>query len=385
MRKNNKSICMVVQNYFPEDPRVRKYVNSLIKHNYRVDIISLKRHDLKFIEQYSNGTIYRIGIPKKRSTAFRYLSEYIIFFISSFLFLNLLSLKNSYKIIHIHNMPDFLVFIGLLPKIFGAKIILDMHEITPEFFQFRFNANKKSLMICICIFIEFLSLHFADHIITVTDKIREKLVLRNDLSNIDVIMNTIYYTPDASFKIPNTENFEIIYHGTLTDLYSLDLPLKALSLIKESTKKIRFNIYGDGPSKYKLIKLVEKLELQDIVIFHERISYEEIITILKKMNLGILAFRRNQYIDLSFSNKLSEYINYCIPVLTTKSPAVLDYFCEDDLILCDDSEEGIYKKLLEIIKGNLNIEERVLSAKKKYKKISWDIMEQKYIYIIKCL
>lgn len=61
---NNKlRICMIVQNYFPEDPRVRKYVNTPVKNKHPVYIISLKRPNLKFIEQYQNGKIYRIGIP----------------------------------------------------------------------------------------------------------------------------------------------------------------------------------------------------------------------------------------------------------------------------------------------------------------------------------
>lgn len=382
---DNPKICMIVQNYFPEDPRVRKYVNTLVKNKYSVDIISLKSPELKFSEDYKGGTIYRVGLTKGRGSILRYIMEYLTFFISSFLLLNILFFKNRYKIIHVHNIPDFLVFVTLLPKFFGARIILDMHEITPEFYQFRFKASNNSLPIRICRLIEYFSLHFSDYIITVTDKIKDILVLRNNIKDIDVIMNTVYYNTNSIHRTSDTKYFEIIYHGTLTDLYSLDLPLKALSLIKGSTNKLRFNIYGDGPSKYKLVKLVEKLELQDIVIFHEKISYKEIITVLKKMNLGILAFRRNQYIDLSFSNKLSEYINHCIPVLTTKNPAVLDYFDGDDLFLCEDNIDSVHKKILEILEGGLDIEEKVLSAKVKYKKIAWDKMEQKYLSIIKRL
>lgn len=100
------------------------------------------------------------------------------------------------------------------------------------------------------------------------------------------------------------------------------------------------------------------------------------------MSLGVLALRRNQYIDISFSNKLYEYINYCIPVLTTKNPAFLDYFNEDDLFLCEDNVESIYKKLLEIFEEDLDIEVKVLSAKKKYKKIAWDKMKRKHLSII---
>ncbi len=384
--KQNKPICMVVQNYFPEDPRVRKYVNSLSKNGYKVDIISIKEPNLKFKEKYQNGTIYRVGIPKKRTTILRYLLEYFIFFASSFLFLNFLFLKKRYSVIHVHNMPDFLVFITLIPKIFGARVILDMHEITPEFFQYKFGSKKKSFVIQVCRFIEYSTLHFADYVVTVTDKIKEIFVNRNNIKNIVVIMNTDYFSPDSGFNISKAEYFEMVYHGILTDLYSLDLPIRAISLVKNKTAmKFRFNIYGDGPTKSCLEKLVKELDLQDTVIFHGKISHEEIIRVLKKMNLGILTFRRNKFIDLSFSNKLSEYVNNCVPVLTTRLPSVLDYFDEDDLLLCDDNIESIREKLLEIINGKIDLKKQVLSAKRKYKDIAWENMEKKYILIVKSL
>lgn len=380
----NTRICMVVQNYFPEDPRVRKYVDTLLQNKCQVDIISLKRADLKFKDNYKGATIYRIGLPKYRGSTFRYLLEYFIFFLLASFLLNILFIKKEYAIIHVHNMPDFLVFSTIYPKILGARVILDMHEITPEFFQYKFGASHNSLSIRICRFIEYLSLSYANYVITVTNRIKEIFIKRNKIKNIDVIMNTENYIPNIKTSISNStsEYFEMIYHGTITDLYSLDLPIKALSLIKEPGIKLRFNIFGDGLSRANLEELTKTLGLENQVVFHGKLSYKEISRVLKKMNLGILTFRRNQFIDLSFSNKLSEYINNCVPVLTTKLPSVLDYFDENDLFLCEANVESIRKKLLEIIKGNVNLEKKTVSAKRKYKKIAWDNMERKYLSII---
>lgn len=172
-------------------------------------------------------------------------------------------------------MPDFLVFVAILPKIFGAKIIVDMHEITPKFFQYKFATNKKSHLIWVCRFIEYISLHFSDYIITVTDKIKDILVLRNNIKDIGVIMNTVYYNTNSRLKTCNTEYFEMIYHGTLTDLYSLDLTINAISLLKGTNIKLRFNIFGGGPSRNQLENLVEKLKLKNRVIFHGKIPYKK--------------------------------------------------------------------------------------------------------------
>jgi len=41
--------------------------------------------------------------------------------------------KRHYAVIDVNTLPDFLVFAAASAKWMGAKIVLDMHEITPEF------------------------------------------------------------------------------------------------------------------------------------------------------------------------------------------------------------------------------------------------------------
>ena len=43
-----------------------------------------------------------------------------------------LHLKHAYDVIHVHNMPDFLVFSALFPKLLGAKVILEVQDVSPE-------------------------------------------------------------------------------------------------------------------------------------------------------------------------------------------------------------------------------------------------------------
>ena len=55
--------------------------------------------------------------------------------------------RNRYDVIHIHNMPDFLVFAAWYPKLTGAKLILDIHDVVPELFANKFRTKLKSLML----------------------------------------------------------------------------------------------------------------------------------------------------------------------------------------------------------------------------------------------
>jgi hypothetical protein len=48
-----------------------------------------------------------------------------------------LFLQKRYEVIQVHNLPDFLVFCAVFPKIAGARVILDIHDVSPEFFANR--------------------------------------------------------------------------------------------------------------------------------------------------------------------------------------------------------------------------------------------------------
>ena len=44
---------------------------------------------------------------------------------------------NPVDVVQIHSLPDTHVFIGLVPKLLGAKVVLDLLETMPEFMPFR--------------------------------------------------------------------------------------------------------------------------------------------------------------------------------------------------------------------------------------------------------
>src|SRR3989337_130232 len=123
---------MVVYNYFPQDARPRREAEALINAGYTVDIICLRLPDQTKVEKTCGVNTYRVNISKTRSTKSKYIFLYASFFIRSFFVLNRLFIKNRYSVIHVHNMPDFLVFLSIIPKLFGSKVILDLHDPTQE-------------------------------------------------------------------------------------------------------------------------------------------------------------------------------------------------------------------------------------------------------------
>jgi len=143
---------------------------SLKEKGYDVDIISLKwKNNLKF-NIYNELKIYKIlGRRFTERKPFQYLIRYILFFIQASIKVTQLNIKNKYDLIHVHNIPDFLVFTTLIPKLFGTKIILDIHDIQPEFAIQKFSIKYDHPIIKTLELVEKVSCCYADHVITVTE------------------------------------------------------------------------------------------------------------------------------------------------------------------------------------------------------------------------
>jgi hypothetical protein len=63
-----------------------------------------------------------------------YLGKIVRFLAHSSTFLLKEHVKHAYDLIHIHSIPDFEIFAAILPKLSGAKLILDIHDIVPELY-----------------------------------------------------------------------------------------------------------------------------------------------------------------------------------------------------------------------------------------------------------
>ena len=118
------------------------------------------------------------------------LLEYLGFFVLAAWRLLTLHLRRRYGVVQVHNLPDFLVFVALIPKLMGARVILDIHDLMPEFFASKTESDMQSSLVRLLILQEQLSCRFAHQVITVTSEWRETLIRRGvPAVKVAVVMN----------------------------------------------------------------------------------------------------------------------------------------------------------------------------------------------------
>ncbi|HEB53494.1 MAG TPA: glycosyltransferase WbuB, partial [bacterium] len=115
-------VCMVVHAYYEGDARVRRYAESLAARGNEVDVLALRAPGKPAEERLRAVQVHRLPLSRRRGGTLRYLFEYLWFTLLCGLVLA--RRCRRYDVVHVHNMPDFLVFAALLPRLFGRAVLL---------------------------------------------------------------------------------------------------------------------------------------------------------------------------------------------------------------------------------------------------------------------
>ena len=383
-------VCHLFYEEYPRDPRVRRYVNALNSTGRNCIIVCSKKKNEKYFENIGGNLIYRIPVSKKRGSFFLTLLEYLLFaWISSFMLLYL-QLRYRFKIVHVHTLPDFLIFAALWNKVFGAKLILDLHEIFPELYMARTGADYNSFKVNLLKTAEKYSIKLANKVITIHDNAKDIFVKRNGLSEekISVVMNSVDPAEFPNPAKPDENNFIIIYNGTIVKLLNLTMVVEALAKLKNEMPaddygKIIFRLYGDGPALNEILSLADKSGVVDKVQYMGYLQPADMRKEVLKTGVLILPPLKNIYSDLFYTIKLIETIYLKIPVIATRLNTYKRYYSEDSLFYFDSGNVNeLAERIKEVYTNKPLVERKTASARADYDKLSWEIMRERYLEIV---
>jgi len=388
-----KKICMVVHAYYPAaEPRVRREAEALVDNGFEVDIICLKEGHEKPYETLNGAKIYRLPVRRHRGSGLAvYIFEYLSFFVLSSIVLTLNFVKKHYNAVQVHNLPDFLVFAAFIPKLFGTKVILDIHDVSPELFMSKQRLESENFLVEILKSLEKLSISFADHVITVGKPFAETLRKRNRLDKkLSIIMNSadpkLFNSgkyPAENERLKSTRKFIITYHGSLFRRYGIDVAIKAIYLLKDKLPDIRFKIYGRGEAFDELRRLISDLCLGNHVDLVGYVPADDIPPLISSADVGVVPYRKDRFTNLLFPTKAFEYIVMNKPVIASRTAAVETIFDDSAVMFFEPGNaQDLARCILELYHNPEKRDELARMAKKQYEKISWELMSKRYCELI---
>jgi glycosyltransferase involved in cell wall biosynthesis len=264
-----------------------------------------------------------------------------------------------------------------------------MHEITPEFYISKYGIAEDSWWVRVLKYVEKISFGFADHVITINEPIQDLLAERGlSQPKSTVITNSVdeaRFTSGAeSPSVPMAPGtFVMMYHGTLTRLYGLDIAIEAFALAQKEMPNAEFWILGIGPEMGALTKLVQERNLTSKVKLVGLVAPTEIHAWLSRCDVGILPLPRDIFLEFASPNKLPEYIVVGKPVIISRLKAVRYYFSENALAYCEPNNPADLAKQMVRLYRDRPLRGRLAArAKEEYAPIRWNVMKQRYLRLI---
>ncbi|MGB6691501.1 MAG: glycosyltransferase family 4 protein [Terracidiphilus sp.] len=330
---------MVAFSFYPADPRIRRAAEALLAEGMNMDLICEGQEGIPSRESRDHLEIIRVPVRRHRGGALSYAYQYFSFIMIASAVLAWRMLRGRYDLVYVHNMPDILVVSGILPRLFGAKVILDQHDPMPELMMTIFNRGESSLGVRVIRRLERWSFACADSVITVNEACKKIFSARSCRADkISVVMNSpdgeIFPYRSARSYIPRAsgQRFVIMYHGSLVERNGLELAVDALAQAQQKIQDAELRIFGaDAPYLQRVMEKVSRLGLDNHVRYLGPRKLEDLAHEIESCDVGVIPNQRNIFTDINTPTRIFEYLALGKPVIAPSTRGITDYFGHDSL------------------------------------------------------
>lgn len=356
MQLRGKRVAMVMFSHYPADPRPRRAVDALVNEGMQVDLVCLADGDASTREILNGIEVLRIPLKRRRGGKLAYVYQYSAFILISFLIFAWRAFTRGYDLVYVHNMPDILVLSGLVPKMLGAKVILDQHDPMPELMTTIFGLDEKSAGVRLIRLLEKWSIAFADALVTVNIACKRIFSSRScQPEKIEVVMNS----PDENiFRFRSAETkpaegqggnkpFVIMYHGSLVERNGLDLAVEALALVHETLPNAELRVYGpNSPFLERVLEMARSKGVDKAVRYLGPKRLEELVHEIEACDVGVIPNQKNSFTAINTPTRIFEYLSLGKPVIAPRTPGIQDYFSKDSLLFFEAGDAQDLAKAL---------------------------------------
>ena len=341
MKEPAGRILMMVENYFPQDTRVKNEADLLTNAGYHVSVIALRKKDQPRREIVNGIEVYRVPhleLFKKTRPAnlsraalfllklrasLGYLTEYCYFTVACLLVTSYVFVSRGFDVIHAHNPPDTLFVVAIPFKLLGKKFVFDHHDLCPELYRSRYKAQEGFYTGFLRLF-EWCSLTLADIVIATNESYKKVETRRAHKNPRDIFVvrngpNQMRMTPVApSVRLRGMNKYIVCYVGSLNPQDGVDYLLRSLHHLAYDLKHSDFHcvIMGTGDSLEDLRDLAENLQLNGFVELTGFVSDEDLQANLAAADICVDPDPSSPLNDVSTWIKVMEYMASVKPIVT---------------------------------------------------------------------
>ena len=366
-------VAVVSHSFLDNDPRVRRAVDAFLDEGWFVDGLFLD-------SARRSGALrtWRVPIRRRRGGPFRYAFEYGTFFLIISMWLIRLLAGRRPDVVYVNSPPDAFSLAAWPAKALSIPIVLDIHDPMPELLASK---GGSSLFHRVLLAQERWGSSFADALVTVHEPLRELLQSRLG----DIPMTVVMNVPDVDTLPslpPRPGSRTIVYTGTVALRYGLAELVEAVAVLRAEIPGLQLRVIGDGEDLGFLTQLVEDLGVADIVEFRGRRPWEEVSAAQADAWLRVNVPRPDDLGELSFSNKIVEWVTMGLPVIASRTPTLLRYFPEGSLYYVSGGSTDDLAKAIRSIDRDRSTGEHVAAARDALGLIGWPVQRAALVDLV---
>ena len=382
-----RNICMLAYTGYESDARVIRYAQTLAQRGDHVDVVAYAGEaEAPENKEIDGVTLYKIQRRKDRQKGFAsYLLPLLKFFVRSAILITRKHFQRRYDLIHVHNIPEWLVFAVWLPKLFGARVLLDIHDLVPELFSAKFHRGAGSFLQPALRIVERLSCQFADHVIISNHLWRDRIVARSISGpRCSVFFNNI--DPDLFYRRSRTRRDDrkiVLFPGTLQWHQGVDIAIRAFPRVLEKVPSAEFHIFGGGGVMDELKALARDLGLEKKVLFRTPVAVKEVPQLIADADLGVVPKRADSFGNEAYSTKIMEFMSQHVPVVISRTAIDSYYFNEGQVRFCESGNVEDFANGMVDVLTDQDLRQRLITNAHKYVAANdWGSRKQEYLDLV---
>ena len=390
-------VAMVSHSAYERDNRVMRVARALADRGDRVDVLALRTHPgLPAQERMDGVRVHRIQdrFGKEAASPLAALRPLLRFTARAAWRLHALAQSphggGAFDLVHVHNVPDFLALAAWPARWRGARVILDLHDLVPEFYASRYGAGAGSAVVSALQACERMSAALADHVIVANDLWRERVVSRSASAQAcSVMLNHVderVFRPQPRRRAFGEGGPLVLFPGGMQAHQGLDVAIRAFARLLAQRPDARLHLVGDGAEKPALRALVDTLGLQRAVRFFPPQPLAAIAERMAEADLGIVPKRADGFGNEAYSTKILEFMAVGVPVVVSRTRIDTHYFEPSEVRFFDSGDDAAMAQAMAEVLGDAGLREQLVEAGlARAARERWGAHRQRYLGLVDAL
>lgn len=366
---------VIVHSFFLRDSRALRHATALVERGWEVDVVCARDLGEPARETRGDIRIRRMPGVRRGGSARRKVFEYVTFAACAFFAVSAWWVRRRHRLVYVLGIPNFIVFCALLPRLLGTRVLLDMRDPFPEFYLSKYGAHERGGAPRWLLAEERWSARFASHVLAVHPPLAELYTRSVARERITVVWNA----PDprllmsASDVARGPSDRTLLYTGTVTYPYGVDLAVEAVARLRDEIPGLRLRVVGHGEMLSGLVELARSLGVSDRVVVESFVPPSEVASVVRSAWLGVQPGRDLPVMEHSLSTKILEWCHLGLPVACGRTSPLEEMFGPDGLLFHDRGDlEGLCERIREAHADPEPLERRAKGARAAVEGLRYD-------------